>query len=247
MKATPGAFLRMKPNTTIHLKRELPTLPAGLTAERIKAARNPNPRCATALVLDCSASMAGEPIFELQEALHQFLTTLAEDPACQASVEPAVVTCGGTARLAMPFTSLMDIDRSQLLLLETEGETPLGAALTIAIESVLAQRTSYRRSGLPVYKPVIVVLTDGQPTDTWRPVAARLKELAAVVQLVLVGIGPNADMDVLRELAQPSLPPLRLAECDFATLFQLLSDSLRSLSTSGQSTAALEPLRELLP
>jgi uncharacterized protein YegL len=227
------------------MSRELPKLPPGLSPERIKAAVNPQPRCPTVIIADRSGSMEGKPIVELQEALHQFFCTLAEDPACQASVEPAIVTCGGEARLETPFISLLEFDRSQLLLLEAEGDTPLGSALSIALDAVLEQRDKYRRSGLPSYKPVVVALSDGQPTDALQEIAERYRALEGEVLLIVVGIGPHADMALLGQIAQPSIPALRLADCDFRKLFRLLSDSFRKLGGSCRATDAFLPLREL--
>jgi uncharacterized protein YegL len=233
-------------NSNQENKRELPKLPANLDPERLEAARNPQPRCACALVLDTSGSMAGNAIYELQEALHAFFAEMAEDPVCQLSVEPCVVTCGGTAQLAMPFTSLLDFDRNSLLLLEAEGQTPLGAAFELAIDQVLERRREYRRCGLQAYRPVIVAMTDGRPTDAWQKAAARLRGLKDHVFLILVATGPNAEMEILNQLAQPERPPLQLAGISFKTLFRLVSDSLRSLtSSSGDVRAATMALQEL--
>ncbi|MBE2213961.1 MAG: VWA domain-containing protein [Opitutaceae bacterium] len=227
-------------------KRELPRLPANLDPDRLEAARNPQPRCACALVLDTSGSMEGEAIYELQEALHAFFTEMADDPVCQLSVEPAVITCGGTAQLARPFTSLLDFDKNSLLLLEADGATPLGAALDLAIDQVLERRRDYRRCGLQAYRPVIVAMTDGQPTDSWERAAARLRALKDHVFLIVVATGPSANMAILNEIAQPERPPLLLSGISFQSLFRLVSDSLRSLTTSsGDVRAATLALQEL--
>lgn len=107
----------------------------------------------------------------------------------------------------------------------------MGAAVCRAIEMVAERKTAYRQAGVPYFRPWIVLITDGAPTDDWRPAADQVRqgERAKAFALFTVGVR-GADLDVLRQLAVR--PPLELEGLKFRELFVWLSQSQRSISQS---------------
>ena len=80
----------------------------------VEFAANPEPRCPCVLVLDCSASMAGQRLQELQKGLAQFREELLGDPLARKRVEVAVVTFGGSVKLACDFTTIEHFEPPRL-------------------------------------------------------------------------------------------------------------------------------------
>ena len=69
----------------------------------LELAQNPEPRCPCVLVLDCSASMAGQAIEELNRGVQTLVAELSKDRVASKRVEIAVVTFGKEVRLASDF------------------------------------------------------------------------------------------------------------------------------------------------
>jgi len=201
-----------------------------IDAGALSYADNPHPRCPVALLLDCSQSMEGEPVAELNTALRQFLNELGEDPVAAMSVEPGVITFGESVHALRPFGPPGDPMRQPPL--QAAGRTPMGAALRMALSEIRARRRFYREHGLPAYAPWIVLMTDGQPNDDWRGVAAEALALSKAGRLVLIGValGEHADMTTLREIVGGDPGPFRLRGLCFRNFFRWLSDSLHTVA-----------------
>lgn len=193
---------------------------------------NPQPRCPVVLLLDVSTSMTGKPISELREGVEQFFSEIAGDAFARLSVEAAVVTYGSEVKTAVPFHSAADGSLPRTPDLEAIGCTPMGAAIDKGLSMLGERRDSYRKAGVSSYKPWLVLMTDGQPNDDWEGPAARARKQAEDGKLVFfgVGIGPDADMDLLAEALPSKQPPTRMRGLRFKSFFKWLSDSLRSVS-----------------
>jgi len=131
-----------------------------------------------------------------------------------------------------PGTPFTFVTEAKLPGFECVGDTPLGAGIEHVIELVRSRRRSVvRDAGGSTYRPTVVVLSDGMPTDDWRPVVARVRGLEADKRLLLYCIGVDgADFEVLREIA-----PNATYDCDvrFDKLAAMLSASMASGGSSG--------------
>ncbi len=128
-------------------------------------ADNPDPRCPCVLVLDRSGSMAGQPIAELNAGLQQFRAELLGDEMAARRVEIAVVPFGPVVR-GSAFHPPTEFQPQPLT---AGGDTPTGAALEYAVELIVQQKAAYKQHGVPYYRPWIILITDGQPTDELAP------------------------------------------------------------------------------
>ena len=147
-------------------------------------------------MLDVSGSMHGSKIGELnhsiREALPHMKTSAEDNP--HASVEIRTMTFGTGSRWMTPNpVKLEDFTWADV---SVSGITDMGAALKMMARELSVDNMPDR--GLP---PVIVLVSDGQPTDDF---ASGLKELMAqpwgkrAVRMA-IGIGDDADLDVLRQ------------------------------------------------
>jgi uncharacterized protein YegL len=188
---------------------------------------NPDPRCACVLVLDTSGSMSGIPIEQLNQGVMALSQDLKRDKLASARVEIAVVTFG-PVRLAQDFVSANDFEPE---LYETEGATPMGEALTLALDLVAQRKHLYRSVGMQYYRPWIFLVTDGAPTDEWESVATRIKQEETNKKFSFFSVGvDDADMDMLAQLSVR--PPQKLIGYSFIEMFKWLSSSLSSVSHS---------------
>jgi uncharacterized protein YegL len=196
-------------------------------------ADNPQPRCPVVLLLDCSSSMAGSPIEELDRGVAQFYRELKADPIASMSVEVCVIPFGEQVGVSLPFKTVAETSAPNGVTLAASGMTPMGAAVRLGLGEIAERRKLYRRSGVSAYKPWMVLLTDGQPNDDWQPAAMQVREMAIRGELMMVGvgIGSGVDMLTLGRFVPPDPGPYRLAGLQFANFFRWLSDSLRVVSS----------------
>lgn len=198
---------------------------------------NPSARVPICLVLDVSGSMSGAPIRELQEGVEMFFDAVRADEVAQYAAEIAIVTFGGRANKALDFFA---ISRQEIPSLEATGDTPMGQAVVLALDLLEARKTEYRNAGVDYFQPWMVLMTDGQPTDSIDVAAQRLKELIASKKITIfpIAIGDGADLNELGRLS-PNRPPLRLKGLNFGEFFMWLSRSVSrvSQSTPGESVA----------
>src|SRR4051794_13030884 len=107
-------------------------------------AENPEPRCASVLLLDVSSSMAGDSIQQLQEGLMTYKDQLAADDLARKRVEVGVITFGGTVQVVNPFTTAEFFTPPTLF---ATGDTPMGAAVLTALDMVKSRKEEYKAAG----------------------------------------------------------------------------------------------------
>ncbi|MET9294192.1 tellurium resistance protein [Streptomyces sp. NPDC003077] len=158
-------------------------------------------------LLDCSSSMGlngkiGALNFAIREAVPEMRAVARDNPA--ASLVLRAMTFSGTARWLQPAS--VPVHDFVWQDVRTDGITNLGEALKLVARELEMPPMPSR-----ALKPVIALVSDGQPTDDWR---AGLGAVDATpwgkrAVRVAIAIGDDADRDVLREfLADPELEPL---------------------------------------
>jgi uncharacterized protein YegL len=197
---------------------------------------NRDPRVACALLLDTSYSMSvangdgGTPIEELNKGYEALRESIKEDPLARKRTEIAVITFGGTAQLAIPFTEGRDLPERTF---HADGGTPMGSALDLALDQLVARKQEYKNAGLEYFRPWLFVITDGAPTDgpMYDAAAARVRQMEAAKGVAVFAVGvPGADMNMLGRIC--ARQPLPLAGLNFIGLFEWLSASMGAVSQS---------------
>jgi uncharacterized protein YegL len=152
------------------------------------------------LLADVSGSMAAEgKIDALNGAVAEMVAAFAEEDAALAEIRLAVVTFGAEARLHRPLTAARQVSWEPM---RATGRTPMGAAFDLATDLIEDRERVPSRA----YRPTLVLVSDGVPTDDWRTPLARLlgSERAGKAQRFALAIGADADRDMLAAfLADP--------------------------------------------
>lgn len=191
-------------------------------------AENAEPRCPCVLLLDVSGSMGGAPIAQLNEGLQLFASELKSDSLAVKRVDLNVITFGGSVTVTNEFTSAADFVPPTLT---ANGLTPMGKAIEQGLSGLADRKRQYREAGIPYYRPWMIGMSDGAPTDSCEQATRMIAEAEERRELTFYAVGvENADM---AKLAQISVrQPLRLKGLAFNSLFAWLSSSLRSVSRS---------------
>jgi uncharacterized protein YegL len=194
----------------------------------VEFAENPEPRVPCVLILDISTSMQGPRIEELNKGLKAYKEELVSDPLASKRVEVAIVTFGGRVNRLVEFTTAPDFDPPKLQVI---GGTPMGEAISTAIDMIEERKVSYREHGIAYYRPWAFLITDGEPNDHWKPIVSRVHEGERKKALCFFAVGvEGANMEILSEISVRK--PLWLMGLKFRELFSWLSNSQQAVSRS---------------
>ena len=148
------------------------------------------------LLLDTSGSMAGDPIRDVRTGVEAFKEQVSSDPFAEETVHIGVIIFGEEATFVtkglIPIGKFRDEFNTESL--SANGQTPLGEALWLLEESLDKDIKAPVKGGdKGDWKPLIFILTDGEPTDEWRkPREAILnRQQKKVINLITVGCGPR--------------------------------------------------------
>jgi uncharacterized protein YegL len=195
-------------------------------------ANNPESRCPCILLLDTSGSMGGMPIQQLNEGVQTLKNELIQDALATKRVEISVITFG-PVNLESDFQT---VDNFYPHPLEANGDTPIGAAVTLAIDLVTKRKQVYKENGVGYYKPWIILITDGSPTDNWANAVQIIKDGEAKNAFAFFAIGvESANMEVLNKLSVRTA--LKLKGLMFREFFLWLSSSMKMVSSKNPGTS----------
>jgi len=194
---------------------------------------NPEPRAPCLVVIDVSFSMSGPKLNAANNGIRDLWAEIKADPLASERVEVGVVTFGESVTVARDFALL---GSSEPPLLTASGLTPLGEAVCKAGDLISKRRKQYKHFGTDSFKPFVLVITDGAPTDNLIAEArAAVHELETAeaeedrVAFFFAGV-EGADMTVLESISYRK--PRALKPPDFRGMFRWLSASMRSISRS---------------
>jgi uncharacterized protein YegL len=195
---------------------------------------NTEERVPLVLVLDCSGSMDGAPIAALNQGLQALLADLNADPIAAKRVRILVIALGGNDEIHVSqWQDVMDFTAPVLV---ANGTTPTGAAVMRALQEIEAQKSELRNAGIPYKRPLLYLMSDGQPTDEWETAASacRTAEAANKLSVFPIAVG-DADVSILGAFGNRG--SMRLDGLKFKELFLWLSASVKVVSqtTAGQA------------
>ena len=194
----------------------------------VEFAENPEPRVPCVLIVDTSTSMQGPRIDELNKGLQSYRQELLNDPLASKRVEVAIVTFGGRVTRLVEFTTATSFEPPML---QPIGGTPMGEAISTALDMIEERKNSYREHGIAYYRPWAFLITDGEPNDHWKAVVSRVHDGEKKKSFCFFAVGvEGANMGVLEEICVRK--PLWLQGMKFRELFSWLSNSQQAVSRS---------------
>lgn len=114
------------------------------------------------ILLDTSGSMYGEPIEAVKNGMQVLLSTLRSDPYALETAYLSVITFNSTAQQDVPLTELSAFQQPNL---SASGCTALGEALELLAKRADAEVTKSTAEQKGDWKPLVFIMTDGEPTD----------------------------------------------------------------------------------
>lgn len=189
-------------------------------------------------IADCSGSMAGSKIQSLntaiREAIPQMRDVAQQNPNAQVYVRALKFSSGAQWHISQPT----EIEKFQWKDLSAGGVTDMGKALTMVADQLKMPPMEAR--GLP---PVLVLITDGYPTDDVnRGIKAIMDQPWGKKSVrIAIGIGADADYNMLqRFIGNSEIAPLRADNAQdlvnfikWASTAVLQSASAPAVSNSG--------------
>ena len=180
------------------------------------------------LLLDRSGSMFGEPIEAVKQGVKYMISSLKKEPQAIETAYLSVISFGSDARQDVPLTELSKFKEPDL---EANGTTSLGEALKIlnhALETEVRKSTPTQKGD---YKPLVFIMTDGEPTDNWEGPAQEIKQKAGkVANIVAVGCGPDVNTSTLKKMTEIVLMMSSYQPDEFNQFFRWVSQSVKQAS-----------------
>lgn len=181
-------------------------------------------------VLDCSESMAGENLKKMNDGLQLIVNDVKKDPHALETAWISVIAFAGVAKTIVPLIESASFYPPRLPI---GGGTSLAGALrelTHQIDTQVRKTTEERKGD---WKPVAYLLTDGRPTDDVTSEIKRWKEqYDRKVNLIAIGLGPSADLNILRQLTENVLLFTDTREGDFTQFIKWITASVSAHSRS---------------
>jgi len=184
------------------------------------------------VLADASGSMSENgKIDALNHALKEMVKTFASESRVRAEVQVGLITFGGTqAELFLPLAPAHQI--TSMAPITASGGTPLGQALLL-VTSLLED---HERIPSRAYRPVLVLVSDGLPTDEWETALAGLEqsERASKATRFAMAIGDDANEDVLARFSNDREAPVFKAHQarDIHRFFRAVTMSVASRTVS---------------
>lgn len=159
------------------------------------------------LLLDVSLSMSGSKIDSLNKAVGEMLASFRSSEGSETEIDVAVITFGGSVELAQPLASAGTIAWTGA---STSGSTPMGTALRMAKAMIEDKGVVPSRA----YRPTVVLVSDGQPTDDWQqPLDDFVNNgRSSKCDRMALAIGVDADAEVLGKFIAGTDYPLFYAK-----------------------------------
>jgi uncharacterized protein YegL len=178
------------------------------------------------LLLDCSESMVGDSLERVEAGVVTMLAALKRNPYALENTYISIITFDARARLVCPLTELLLVKPPRLSI---RPGTSLGAALTLLAERIALEvrKTTSEEKG--DYRPMVFLLTDGQPTDEWRASLSKVRALKPhVANVIAIGCGDEVDFETLSQIGDSCYSVKDLSTESISKLFVWLTASVQS-------------------
>ena len=204
--------------------------------EDLEFADNPEPRCPVLIIADCSGSMAGRPIDAMNRGVDDLYQAIVDDEIARNRVEVALLSFSTEAREERDFSTVSERGKTNM---RAGGATNMHLAIQQGCDLLEARKEQYRLGGVPYFRPIMVLFSDGLPTSPrgeMEQANQRLVDMESGSQLTIFKVAVNAEavQAMLRVLPNPNsrFQPQQLDNLRFSDFFVWLSRSVSAISRS---------------
>jgi uncharacterized protein YegL len=180
------------------------------------------------LVLDCSGSMSGDPIESVRAGMRALISDLRNDPQAIETAYLSVITFNSSAQQIAPLADLISFQEPHL---DAGGTTAFGEALRVlegCIDNEVRKSSPTQKGD---WKPLIFIMTDGQPTDSWEQAADRLRAKRPG-NIIACAAGTGADSNMLKRVTEVVVELHTLQPDALKAFFKWVSSSIKTTSQS---------------
>lgn len=170
--------------------------------------------------------MQGQPIEAVKQGIKTLHSELMGDPQSVESAVLSVITFDASSRQVAPLSELQAFNPPDLT---ASGTTALGAAIRTLCDCVDREVQKGTADQKADWKPLIFLLTDGNPTDSWQEPAAELKRRK--YNVIAVAVGENTvETTILKQVTDTVLVLKDMSPNGFAAFFKWVSASIKQTS-----------------
>lgn len=201
------------------------------------------------LLLDTSSSMQGTKIVSVNNGVTKIYQEIMKNPRASSTVNISLISFADQA-YQTPMVPVAQFTPPQL---SANGSTSLGGALHILNESLDRDIIANVPGRKGDFKPLVFLLTDGQPTDHWETEARRLRDRKAQsgvpkpASVIGLGIGDDADLNVIRQIADKAFKIEDPNASNIIELFEWLSSSITAASQAANNAGSADTTTFQMP
>ena len=194
------------------------------------------------LLLDTSGSMGGEPIEAVKNGVQIMISSLRGNPQAQETAYISVITFDSVANQIIPLT---DLGSFQMKDIQATGGTSLGEGLKLLSNCIDNEVTKTTPETKGDWKPLVFIMTDGMPTDSWQNGLAEFKKRKTGI-VVACAAGSGVDTSVLKQITENVVELATADSQSIAKFFAWVTASIGVSSTkvedSGKEVIGLNEL-----
>lgn len=179
------------------------------------------------LLLDTSGSMFGEPIEAVKTGVQLLISTLRSDPYALETAYISIITFDSSAQQVVPLTEISAFQQPNV---NASGCTALGEALSLLSKRVDAEIVKTTADVKGDWKPIVFIMTDGEPTDDLDKGIRDFKQKKFGV-VVACAAGRGAKVETLKKITENVV---QLDTADSGTISAFFKWVSASVSTGSQ-------------
>lgn len=197
-------------------------------------------KCLCVLVVDISGSMHGEPINQLNKGLQEFHKEIMEDFVASQRLEVTIVTFGSSVQCIQEPNL---VNNFQMPTLSADGSTKLVDGVRLAMDVVENRKQWYKETGQNYYRPMIILITDGEPDGDQDLIGLsnEVSNKVASKSFIFYSLGVRGyNHQKLNQICSTP-PPLPLDGYKFSEFFKWLSNSIGIITKSTEGEVLMLP------
>ncbi len=150
-------------------------------------------------MVDTSGSMAGSKIGAVNTTIDEIMPELKEISAENADAQIKIAALEFSSGAKWLYEQPMEAEKFRWNALDAGGITDFGEACTKLNQKL--SRSAFMQDAVGSYAPVIILLSDGEPTDNYKKGLTALKDnnwFKAAIKIA-IAIGDDANLEILKE------------------------------------------------